>query len=111
MVSSVCSYCRVLQTCNEEYANSSSILLILAVGSFAPQILRIRRTQSIEGISPFYVLWNLISATEQITIFFFLLVNFYDRRAKTVILHYPISAGDWFSLSHCAVVTILFLVL
>jgi len=92
-------------------ANSSSILLILTIGSFAPQILRIRGTQSIKGISPFYILWNLISATEQITVYFFLLVNEYDPTAETIFLHFPISAGDWFSLCHCAVVTFLFFAL
>ncbi|KAJ5098338.1 hypothetical protein N7532_005339 [Penicillium argentinense] len=79
--------------------------------SFAPQIWRIQKRQSIEGISLSYVLWNLISSTENVTIYIFTLVNQYDPSDKTIFLHFPYSAGDWFSLAHCAVVTLLFLAL
>ncbi|KAJ5493933.1 hypothetical protein N7463_010020 [Penicillium fimorum] len=85
------------------------ILLILATISFLPQLLRIRTKQSITGVSPCYILCNLISATEQFTIYFYLLVNEYDPEGGTIFLHTPPSAGDWFSLCHSAVVSLLFL--
>lgn len=43
--------------------------------------------------------------------YFFLLVTVYDPDDKTIFLHFPVTAGDRFSPCHCAVVTILFLVL
>ncbi|KAJ6127294.1 hypothetical protein N7523_002906 [Penicillium sp. IBT 18751x] len=95
----------------ENFADSSSILLIFAIFSFLPQILRIRSKQTTSGVSSHYVLWNLICATEQLAIFIFLLFNAYDPEGGTIFLHTPPSAGDWFGLCHCAVVTILFLTL
>lgn len=88
----------------------NSILLIPAIGSFLPQILRIQRKQTTRGIDSLYILWNLISATEQLTIYIYLLFTEYEREGN-IFLHSPPSAGDWFSLCHCAAVTILFLTL
>ncbi|KAJ6142728.1 hypothetical protein N7471_002181, partial [Penicillium samsonianum] len=88
-------------------ANLNRILLILTVVSFIPQILRIWTKKNIKGISSFYILFNLISATEQLTIYIYLLFNEYDPKGGTIFLHTPPSAGDWFSLCHCAIVSIL----
>lgn len=88
----------------------NSILLILAIGSFLPQILRIQKRQTTRGVDSLYILWNLISTTEQLTIYIFLLITVYEPEGN-VFLHSPPSAGDWFSLCHCAVATILFLTL
>ncbi|GFF25739.1 hypothetical protein IFM46972_01525 [Aspergillus udagawae] len=86
------------------------ILLILAVGSFLPQILLIRRKQTINGISSLNVLLNLIIATEHLSIYIFILFVL-GEQGGPLFLHFPASAGDRFSLWHCAVVTILFLAL
>ncbi|KAJ5890070.1 hypothetical protein N7504_010880 [Penicillium tannophilum] len=86
------------------------ILLILTIISFLPQILRIQKKQTTSGISSLCVLWNLICATEQLTIYIYAL--FFECEPEgNVFLHSPPSAGDRFSLCHCAVVTILFLAL
>ncbi|KAJ5559770.1 hypothetical protein N7513_002169 [Penicillium frequentans] len=86
------------------------ILLILTIISFLPQILRIQTKQTTCGISSLYVLWNLICATEQLTIYIYALFLEYEPDGN-VFLHSPPSAGDRFSLCHCAVVAILFLTL
>ncbi|KAJ5957672.1 hypothetical protein N7501_011951, partial [Penicillium viridicatum] len=63
----------------------------------------------VTGISSSYVLCNLISSTEQFTLYYYLLFNDYDPRGGTVLLHTPPSAGDWFSLCHNAIVSLFFL--
>ncbi|KAH1275811.1 hypothetical protein KXW98_005372 [Aspergillus fumigatus] len=88
------------------------ILLVLAVGSFLPQILLIQRKQTINGVSSMTILSNLIIATEHLSIYIFLLfVGNEQDGHPSFFLHYPTSAGDRFSLWHCAVVTILFVAL
>jgi hypothetical protein len=94
------------------FTNIFSILLALAVGSFLPQILLIQRKQTINGVSSMTILSNLIIATEHLSIYIFLLfVGNEQDGHPSFFLHYPTSAGDRFSLWHCAVVTILFVAL
>lgn len=80
----------------------------MAIISFLPQFLRIHTKHSITRISS-YVLCNLISSTEQFTLYYYLLFNEYDPRGGTVFLHTPPSAGDWFSLCHNAIISLFFL--
>lgn len=93
----------------EIYTKLNSILLVLAIISFLPQFLRIQTKHSITGISSFYILCNLISATEQFTFYYYMLFNEYDPEGGTVFLHDPPSAGDWFSLCQTAIVSLIFL--
>jgi uncharacterized protein with PQ loop repeat len=105
------SHVRVLRWASlETRTNVSSTLLILAVASFLPQILLIQRKQSTHGVSPLCILWNLIHATEQFTIFVYALYTAYEPDG-TVLLHSPLSQGDRFNLWHCAAITALFLAL
>jgi hypothetical protein len=72
----------------------------------------VRRDSS--GISPFYVLFNLISATEQFTqCFAFVLIMAADQgpHNEDTVVHSPPSQGDWINLGHMAVVSVLWLVL
>ncbi|KAG2012619.1 hypothetical protein GB937_006968 [Aspergillus fischeri] len=93
------------------FTNAFSILLILAVGSFLPQILLIQRKQTINGVSSMTILSNLIIATEHLSIYIFLLFVVNEQEGHPVFLHFPTSAGNRISLWHCAVVTILFVAL
>jgi uncharacterized membrane protein YhaH (DUF805 family) len=55
--------------------SNSSGLIVLSIASFFPQIRKLRKQWHGRGISLPYVLFNLIVATEQLTIFllFFIL--------------------------------------
>jgi hypothetical protein len=107
-------WCRVYayfnKTSPQYFTDLISILLILTVGSFLPQILRFQTKQTTNGVSSLYVLWNLIQATEQFTIYIYAIFT-EGEPDGSMFLHSPPSAGDRFSLWHCAVVTILFLTL
>lgn len=54
------------------------------------------------------ILSNLTIATEHLSIYIFLLFVVKEQEDHSFFLHSPTSAGDRFSLWHCAVVTILF---
>jgi hypothetical protein len=85
-----------------------SILLILTIASFYPQIFRIQTTHMTRGISSLSILWSLIRATEQLTISIFSL--YVDVGSDgNILLHDPPSKGDRFNLWHFAIVTVLFL--
>jgi uncharacterized protein with PQ loop repeat len=107
-------WCRVYAYFNETppkfYTDINSILLILTVGSFLPQILRFQTKQTTSGVSSLYILWNLIHATEQFTIYVYAIFT-EGEPDGSIFLHSPPTVGDRFSLWHCAVVTILFLTL
>ncbi|KAF2852201.1 hypothetical protein T440DRAFT_497770 [Plenodomus tracheiphilus IPT5] len=68
------------------------LLSLLSLISFLPQFHHIFRKRSSSGVSTYYLLFNLISTTEQFTLFFFLLVN----RVEPFItcLHLPSSYRD-----------------
>jgi hypothetical protein len=77
--------------------------------SFLPQLHRIWLGKDCSGISPYYVLLNLLSATEQFTIMFFNLVNRSNDTARNNGRLYD--TGDWLNLGQVTVVWILFLAL
>ncbi len=85
----------------------------MSLVSFLPQlgVLLVRRDSS--GISPFYVLYNLISATEQFNHSFACVVlvsRDWDPPKNDIIMHNPLSLGDWINLGHITVVWVLWLV-
>lgn len=84
-----------------------SVLLVLTGLSFLPQLrlLWLRRDSS--GISPYYVLFNLISATEQFTFAFFFVVN--NSEGSDAFVNRPPNSGDWLNLIQLALVWVLWL--
>ncbi len=85
----------------------NSLLLALSLASFLPQlgVLLVRRDSS--GMSPFYVLSNLLCATEQLTFIFLSAVITPD---EPLITHSPLTLGDWINLGHTAAVWVLWLI-
>ncbi|PVH79612.1 hypothetical protein DL98DRAFT_516030 [Cadophora sp. DSE1049] len=83
------------------------ILLLLSCASFLPQLrlLWLRRDSS--GISLYYVLFNIISATEQFTISFYCVVN--SIEPADVFVNNPPSVGDWLNFVQFALVWVLWL--
>jgi hypothetical protein len=67
----------------------------------------LRRDSS--GISLYYVLFNLISATELFTISFFFLIN--NVEESDVFVNRPPNAGDWLNLAQLALVWVLWLLM
>ena len=84
-----------------------SLLLAVSLASFLPQlgVLLVRRDSS--GMSPFYVLSNLLCATEQLAVMFLSAVITPD---EPLIVHSPLTLGDWINLGHTAAVWVLWLV-
>jgi uncharacterized protein with PQ loop repeat len=87
----------------------SRLLLVTSVFSFAPQLNRTISGRNSTGISTFYLLFNLISTTEQFALTFFYIVNHLDD--PDFFVHSPINAGDWINLAQTAVVVVLWLTL
>jgi hypothetical protein len=73
-----------------------SFLLILSFVLFLPQLYRIWLGKDCSGISSYYVLLNLLSATEQFTMMFYYLVNSPDGTARND--GRPYNTGDWLNL-------------
>ncbi|KAJ5952238.1 uncharacterized protein N7479_010651 [Penicillium vulpinum] len=86
----------------------SIILSILTVSSFYPLIESLWLKKDSSGISTYYVLFNLIAATEQFTIVFFFMVN--NTAGSSVFVHTPISVGDWLNFTQMTVSYVLFLI-
>ncbi|KAF9880081.1 hypothetical protein CkaCkLH20_02035 [Colletotrichum karsti] len=86
-------------------------LTAVTVVSYLPQYHRILEQGDSEGLSLYYVLFNLISATEQLTVGFFLNVNNTGSPREDVFVNNPATAGDWFNLAQLAIVWICSLVL
>lgn len=86
----------------------NSLLLAASLASFLPQlgVLLVRRDSS--GMSPFYVLSNLLCATEQLAVIFLSAVITPD---EPLIVHSPLTLGDWINLGHTAAVWVLWLVM
>ncbi len=55
-------------------------------------------------MSPFYVLSNLLYATEQLAFIFLLAVIIPD---EPLIIHSPLTLGDWINLGYSAAVWVL----
>ncbi|KAL4866607.1 hypothetical protein BDV12DRAFT_131373 [Aspergillus spectabilis] len=85
------------------------ILAILSILSFIPQVHRIHSSKSSGGLSLGAILANLIVATEQFTIFFYILVNEYSSGPRFY-TNDPPNAGDWINLVQTTVVWICFLI-
>lgn len=87
----------------------NSFLLALSVASFLPQlgVFLVRRDSS--GISPFYMLSNVLCATEQLAFLFLSAVIMPED--GYLIVHKPLTLGDWINLGHTAAVWVLWLTL
>ncbi|ORX95928.1 hypothetical protein BCR34DRAFT_594014 [Clohesyomyces aquaticus] len=83
------------------------VLLVSSVLSFVPQLHRIFTRKTSSGISTCYVLFNLISTTEQFTLAFFCIVNNFDD--SDFFVHSPVNAGDWINWAQMAVLGLLWL--
>jgi uncharacterized protein with PQ loop repeat len=88
---------------------SSRLLLIASVLSFLPQLNRIISRRNSTGISMCYVLFNLISVTEQFAMTFVLVVNHFEN--PDIFVHSPENAGDWINMVQMSVVLVLWLIL
>jgi len=86
-----------------------SILLMLSFLSFFPQLSLVFLRKDSPGISTYYTLFNLICATEQFTLGFFLVVN--NINSPDVFVHDPVNTGDWLNLAQLIVVWIPWLIL
>ena len=78
----------------------SSILLLLSLFSFLPQCRLILSRGTSSGISLYYVLFNLIVATEQFAIGLHLHVD--NVEIDDAIIQSPPSVGDWLNLAQFA---------
>ncbi|KAE8314478.1 hypothetical protein BDV41DRAFT_563611 [Aspergillus transmontanensis] len=80
--------------CNHEFlrSNCHSLLLILSIFSFRPQLHRLHQIGDSTGVSLAYLLCNVISATEQLTISFCYMFN---AQSSDLFVHNPPNAGDW----------------
>ncbi|KAJ6110195.1 hypothetical protein N7486_002430 [Penicillium sp. IBT 16267x] len=83
------------------------ILILLSGASYLPQLHRIWVHGNCQGISLGYLLLNLISATEQFTIGFFILVN--HKGGTDLFVETPVTAGDWLNLAQLTLVWVLHL--
>ncbi|KAI2469732.1 hypothetical protein F4781DRAFT_208163 [Annulohypoxylon bovei var. microspora] len=87
----------------------SIILLLASIASFIPQYLRIICYRDYAGISPLYVFFNLIVATEQFAIGLQFMVDNTDM--ANVIVKTPPTVIDWLNLIQFSVVFLCHLVL
>ncbi|KAL4884956.1 hypothetical protein BJY04DRAFT_214839 [Aspergillus karnatakaensis] len=85
------------------------ILVLLSIISFIPQLHRICAHKTSSGLSLAALLCNLIVATEQFTIFFFVCID-ENSKFPTIYTHGPLTAGDWLNFVQTTVVWIFFLV-
>lgn len=93
---------------NHPVSSATSVLSILSVLSFTPQLRRIFTSKDSTGISHYYVLFNLVSATEQ---FMFGLIYIVESNQPGNFIDEPRSLGDWLNLVQFAVVWLMFLLL
>jgi hypothetical protein len=87
---------------------SHRVLIVLTVLSFNPLLQRLQDLGENTGISLFYLLVNLIVATEQLTIGIVLIA--YEFGADSV-SHHPPMPGDWLNLVQFAAVWLCHIVL
>ncbi|KAH8689502.1 hypothetical protein BGW36DRAFT_433501 [Talaromyces proteolyticus] len=81
------------------------LLPILSLLSFLPQLRHLWIRKDATGISLYYVFYNLISATEQLTITFTALIN--NTQGSDFFVHDPPTTGDWINLGQVTVVWLL----
>ena len=84
-----------------------SLLILASAMSFGTQLHRTMSKKYSTGISTLYVLFNLISATEQFALTFFFVVNYVED--SDFFVHHPRNAGDWINLAQMTVVVMLWL--
>ncbi|KAH8903038.1 hypothetical protein BR93DRAFT_981643 [Coniochaeta sp. PMI_546] len=85
-------------------------LLLLSFASFQPQLRLLWMRRDSSGISLYYVLCNLIVATELFTISFFYVVN--NRvEGSQFFVHNPPNVGDSIDLAQFALIWVLWLLL
>ncbi|KAB8238197.1 uncharacterized protein BDW43DRAFT_321250 [Aspergillus alliaceus] len=84
----------------ELISNCSSLLLILSIFSFGPQLRCLRQNGDLMGISLAYLLCNVINATEQFTISMSYLFIAGD---SDFFIYNPPNAGDWLNFLQLAV--------
>lgn len=87
-----------------------SSLIILTTIPFIVQLQRLYSTKTDNSLSPSYVICNLILATEQLTIIFYMMVSV-PEAAGGVFTHDPQNAGDWLNFTQITITWILFLAL
>ncbi|RFU80712.1 hypothetical protein TARUN_1481 [Trichoderma arundinaceum] len=89
-----------------------SILLVLSLFSFFPQLRELWLRRNASGISPYYVLFHLISATELFALAFFFVVNTprEEPPASDAFVHKPPQPGDYLNLAQMALVWVLWLI-
>jgi hypothetical protein len=83
-----------------------SLLLVLTLLSFAPQLQRLRTRQTSSGISTRYTLLQLIYATEQFAIALFVALHAHKMQ---YIAHTPRTAGDAINLAQTTVLALAWL--
>ncbi|PIG88064.1 hypothetical protein AARAC_001586 [Aspergillus arachidicola] len=76
------------------------LLLILSIFSFRPQLHLLHQIGDSTGVSLAYLLCNVISATEQLTISFCYMFN---AQSSDPFVHNPPNAGDWLDFLQFAV--------
>ncbi|KAL3298595.1 ATP synthase F0 [Colletotrichum asianum] len=86
-------------------------LSIATIASHLPQYHRILEQGHCDGLSLYYVLFNIISATEQLTLGFFLNVNDTGRLRGDAFVNDPATAGDWLNFVQLVIVWLCSLVL
>jgi uncharacterized protein with PQ loop repeat len=91
-----------------------SALLLLTFVSFLPQLRLLYVRKDSSGLSLFYVLFNLIVATELFTFSFLLVVNCPRDESNglpDLFIHDPPNVGDSINLAQFALVWVLWLVM
>jgi hypothetical protein len=83
-----------------------SLLLVLTLLSFAPQLQRLRTRQTSSGISTRYTLLQLICATEQFAITLFFALHAHET---VIVVHKPRTAGDEINLAQTTVLALAWL--
>lgn len=81
------------------------MLSILSFISFLPHFLRIFKNKDSKGVSLYYVLFNLLSATEQFTLGFFYALDPIEE--PDFFVDSPRTAGDWLNFAQLSVVWIM----
>ncbi|EIT77531.1 hypothetical protein AO1008_02849 [Aspergillus oryzae 100-8] len=82
------------------YREGTLLLLILSIFSFLPQLRRLHQNGDSTGVSLIYLLCNVISATEQLTISFSYI---FIAQSSDFFIHNPPNVGDWLNLLQLAV--------
>ncbi|KAL3474873.1 hypothetical protein BJX99DRAFT_230850 [Aspergillus californicus] len=85
-------------------------LTILTTLSFTPQLYTILSRKSSAGISLSYVLFNLLVATEQFTLVFFLMINV-PEIGRGGFAHESFTLGDWLNFGQVGGTWVSFLIL